>query len=68
MNNDNATRTFIAKLDEDLKDDALKEKLKGLIKYFKELNAEIERNHASTMARFEIDAEPDPIQEGNERS
>ena len=61
MNNDKATRTFISKLDEDLKDDALKEKLKGLIKYFKELNAEIERNHASTMARFKIDAEPDPF-------
>ena len=61
MNNDKATRTFISKLDEDLKDEALKEKLKGLIKYFKELNAEIERNHASAMARFKIDAYADPF-------
>lgn len=61
MNNDKATRTFIAKLDEDLKDEALREKLKGLIKYFKELNAEIERNHASAMKRFEIDAYADPF-------
>lgn len=61
MNNDKATSTFIAKLDEDLKDEALKEKLKGLIKYFKELNAEIERNHASAMARFEIEAKSDPF-------
>lgn len=62
MNNDKATRTFISKLDEDLKDEALKEKLKGLIKYFKELNAEIERNHASTMARFKIEAKSDPFE------
>lgn len=62
MNNDKATRTFIAKLDEDLKDEALREKLKGLIKYFKELNAEIERNHASAMARFEIEAKSDPFE------
>lgn len=61
MNNDKATRTFISKLDEDLKDEALREKLKGLIKYFKELNAEIERNHASAMKRFEIDAYADPF-------
>lgn len=61
MNNDKATRTFISKLDEDLKDEALKEKLKGLIKYMKELNAEIERNHASNMARFKIDAYADPF-------
>ena len=61
MNNDKATSTFIAKLDEDLKDEALREKLKGLIKYFKELNAEIERNHASAMKRFEIDAYADPF-------
>ena len=62
MNNDKATRTFIAKLDEDLKDDALKEKLKGLIKYMKELNAEIERNHASAIARFKIEAKSDPFE------
>lgn len=61
MNNDKATRTFIAKLDEDLKDEALREKLKGLIKYMKELNAEMERNRASTMKRFEIDAYSDPF-------
>ena len=61
MNNDKATRTFIAKLDEDLKDEALREKLKGLIKYFKELNAEIERNHASSIERFRIDAYADPF-------
>lgn len=61
MNNDKATRTFISKLDEDLKDEALREKLKGLIKYFKELNAEIERNHASAMERFRIDAYSDPF-------
>ena len=61
MNNDKATSTFIAKLDEDLKDEALKEKLKGLINYFKELNAEIERNHASAMERFRIDAYADPF-------
>lgn len=62
MNNDKATRTFISKLDEDLKDEALKEKLKGLIKYFRELNAEIERNHASTMKRFWIEAKSDPFE------
>lgn len=61
MTNDKATRTFIAKLDEDLKDEALREKLKGLINYFKELNAEIERNHASAMERFRIDAYADPF-------
>ena len=61
MNNDKATRTFIEKLDEDLKDEALREKLKGLIKYFKELNAEIESNHASAMERFRIDAYADPF-------
>ena len=61
MNNDKATRTFIEKLDEDLKDDALKENLKGLIKYIKELNAEMERSHASTMSRFRIDAISDPF-------
>ena len=61
MNNDNATRTFISKLDEDLKDEALKEKLKGLIKYFKELNAEMERIQASNMERFRIDAYADPF-------
>ena len=61
MNNDKATRTFISKLDEDLKDEALKERLKGLIKYMKELNAEIERNHASAMERFRIDAYADPF-------
>ena len=62
MNNDKATRTFISKLDEDLKDEALREKLKGLIKYMKELNAEIERNHASAMKRFEIEAKSDPFE------
>ena len=62
MKNDKATRTFIAKLDEDLKDEALREKLKGLINYFKELNAEIERNHASTMKRFWIEAKSDPFE------
>ena len=62
MNNDKATSNFIAKLDENLKDEALKEKLKGLIKYFKELNAEIERSHASTMKRFWIDSLPDPFE------
>ena len=61
MNNDKATRTFIEKLDEDLKDEALRERLNGLIKYMKELNAEIERNHASAMKRFEIDAYADPF-------
>lgn len=61
MNNDKATKTFIAKLDEDLKDEALREKLKGLIKYMKELNAEMERNKASAMKRFEIDAYSDPF-------
>ena len=62
MNNDKATRTFISKLDEDLKDDALREGLKGLIKYMKELNAEIEsNNHASAMKRFKIDAYADPF-------
>lgn len=61
MNNDKATRTFISKLDEDLKDEALREKLKGLIKYFKELNAEIERNHASAMKRFWIESLSDPF-------
>ena len=61
MNNDKAASNFIAKLDENLKDEALKEKLKGLIKYFKELNAEIERNHASTMERFKIDSYADPF-------
>lgn len=61
MNNDKATRTFISKLDEDLKDEALKEKLKGLIKYMKELNAEMERIQASNMQRFRIDAYADPF-------
>lgn len=61
MNNDKAVSNFIAKLDENLKDEALKEKLKGLIKYFKELNAEIERNQASAMERFRIDAYADPF-------
>ena len=61
MNNDNATRTFISKLDEDLKDEALKKNLKVLIKYFKELNAEIERNHASAMERCRIDAYAEPF-------
>lgn len=61
MNNDKATRTFISKLDEDLKDEALKEKLKGLINYMKELNAEMERIQASNMQRFRIDAYADPF-------
>lgn len=61
MNNEKATRNFISKLDEDLKDEALREKLKGLIKYFKELNAEIERISASRMKRFEIEGYADPF-------
>lgn len=61
MNNDKATKNFIAKLDENVKDEALRENLKVLIKYMKELNAEMERNQASAMKRFEIEGYADPF-------
>lgn len=60
MNNDEATRSVIAHLDEYIPDDKVRARVENLITYFKRLNDEMNNIDPSEMSRVWIEGIPDP--------
>lgn len=67
MNNDDATRSVIAHLDEYIPDDKVRARVENLITYFKRLNDEMNNVDPSEMSRVWIEGIRDPHQRAIEQ-